>query len=512
MTPYAPRFVRLLVRLTLVGTVSAGMFIHAGCSPTKGDHKTAASTSEVKPNKPVYTSQDRALDLASFEYVWTTIRDKHYDATMGGLDWPAVRDELKPRVEAASSREEARDVMHELVHRLGKSHFGIVPAAAYADDSADGVVTNDTAAAPSETNGAGGVQTAEGSASKPKPARDRTGEGSTGIDLRIDNASAMVTDVAPGSAAELAGIKPGWLITGIDGNDVPAVIKRMDESFPDSTSKAYYIAEAVAGQLGGRTGDTVSIDFIDERDERITKELTLAPMEGTKAQFGNLPTLYVFTRSVRLPENVQYFKLNIFFDPASVMAALGESVKEAQTNNADGFIIDLRGNPGGIGAMAMGFAGWFVQDKDQKLGTMSMRSGTMNFLVNPRTRGFSGPLAVLVDGMSGSTSEIFAAGMQDLKRARLFGTRTAGAALPSTFEVLPNQDRFQYAIADYTSVSGRSIEGNGVSPDEEVKLDRASLLAGRDPVIDAAVKWIKSAPRTTVMQTHSPSLHEGAKP
>src|SRR5262249_46238376 len=153
-------------------------------------------------------------------------------------------------------------------------------------------------------------------------------------------------------------------------------------------------------------------------------------------------------------------------------------------------IIDLRGNPGGIGVMATGLAGWFIEKPNQRLGTMNMRQTPLNFVVNPRFPQFHGPLAVLVDGSSASTSEIFAGGMQDLKRARIFGTRTAGAALPSFIERLPNGDGFQYATADYLSESGKRLEGNGVTPDVIAPPTRELLLAGKDAALEAALHWI----------------------
>jgi len=159
-------------------------------------------------------------------------------------------------------------------------------------------------------------------------------------------------------------------------------------------------------------------------------------------------------------------------------------------------VIDLRGNPGGIGAMAMGMAGWLVDSKDgiadQRLGTMQMRDASLKFFINPRTPLFSGPVAVLIDGSSASTSEILAGGLQDLHRARVFGTKSAAAALPSVITRLPNGDGFQYAVANYISEGGRALEGNGVTPDQEVKLTRAALLEGRDPVIEAALNWIRT--------------------
>lgn len=142
--------------------------------------------------------------------------------------------------------------------------------------------------------------------------------------------------------------------------------------------------------------------------------------------------------------------------------------------------------------MAMGLAGFVVNQPNQKLGTMYMRDTTLNFVVNPRAGSFTGPVAILIDGTSASTSEIFAGGLQDLGRARVFGTKSAAAALPSVFTRLPNGDGFQYAIANYISRNGLTLEGNGVTPDEEVHLTRDTLLAGRDAVVDAALYWIRS--------------------
>src|SRR5260370_37868922 len=141
--------------------------------------------------------------------------------------------------------------------------------------------------------------------------------------------------------------------------------------------------------------------------------------------------------------------------------------------------------------MAMGMAGWFIDQSHQRLGTLYMRDTTLKFVINPRLNTFSGPLAILVDGASASTSEILAGGMKDLGRARIFGTRTAAAALPSVFEMLPNGDGFQYAIANYLSEGGKPLEGLGVTPDVETPLTREALLAGQDPALRSALPRVQ---------------------
>ncbi|MHC4834007.1 MAG: S41 family peptidase, partial [Planctomycetota bacterium] len=161
-----------------------------------------------------------------------------------------------------------------------------------------------------------------------------------------------------------------------------------------------------------------------------------------------------------------------------------------------GVVIDLRGNPGGLGAMAMGFGGHFA-DRPISLGTMSTRDTSLHFRVNPRRVDRAGrpvepldvPLAIIVDEMSASTSEIFAGGMQEAGLARIFGRRTPGAALPATATDLPNGDVLLAAMADFTTPNGVRLEGRGVVPDETIELTPANLAEG-DPDLRAAAAWI----------------------
>jgi hypothetical protein len=79
------------------------------------------------------TPKQRQLNIDSFEYVWTAIRDKHWEIKPGGLDWQAIHDEFRPAIEKAESMEAARAVMSTMLERLHQTHFGIVPAELYRD-------------------------------------------------------------------------------------------------------------------------------------------------------------------------------------------------------------------------------------------------------------------------------------------------------------------------------------------------------------------------------------------
>ena len=144
--------------------------------------------------------------------------------------------------------------------------------------------------------------------------------------------------------------------------------------------------------------------------------------------------------------------------------------------------------------MSRGMAGHFLFDASQSLGRMKTRQMDLNFFVVPRApaQRFEGPLAVLVDGHTGSTSEILAGGLQDLGRATIVGSTSAGMALPSVIERMPNGDAIQFVMGDLVTSSGYRIEGQGILPDIEVKLSPESLALGGDPVIQAAMDWIES--------------------
>ncbi|HEY1757459.1 MAG TPA: S41 family peptidase [Bryobacteraceae bacterium] len=403
--------------------------------------------------------RDRQVNLDSFEKVWSTIRDKHWEKNPGGLDWQAIHAEFRPKVEQAKNIDEVRAILKDMLSRLHQTHFGILPATVYED-----------AGLPADLDAGGG-------------------DGSAGIDLRVLDGQAVVTRVDPGSPAERAGVKPGWAVELAGGVNLQAAASALaaDPSIPELIYTRVLL-NRISGPVGGKT----QITFLDGAGAEEKRELDLAAPRGEMSSFGNLPETPVWFES-KILGTTGYIRFNYFLDLQHVMEGFGGAVKACQ--ECGGMIIDLRGNPGGIGAMAMGMAGYFLDQPGLRLGTMYMRDAQLNFAVNPRFPGFSGPLAILVDACSASTSEIFAGGLQDLHRARIFGSRSAAAALPSVIERLPNGDGFQYAVGNYVSEGGKPLEGEGVKPDVEVKLTRAALLAGHDAVVDAAVDWIGKAGR-----------------
>lgn len=411
----------------------------------------AAGIAYAQATPPAMTPHE--LDVASFVYVWESIRDTHWQEAPGGLDWQEIRKEFEPRVKAAETRDEVRMILSEMLRRIGQTHFGIIPAGIY------------------QTLSAGGG-----------------GSNVTGIDLRIVDDQVLVTEAPEGSPAEAAGVRPGWVLTGVRDSEVESLIQavRKNAAIPGNMLDLVLVSNFLRS-LSGSPGSTVQASFLNAEDEPVKLEIPLDAPRGNISQFGNLPPQAVFYEEKHFGD-VVYIRFNAFLDLPRVMTSFQATVEGCR--QCKGMIIDLRGNGGGIGGMAMGMAGFMISEPNQRLGTMRMRGTDLNFVVNPRINGFQGPVAVLIDNHSASTSEIFAGGLQDLGRARIFGTRSAAAALPSNIELLPNGDGFQHAIANYVSEGGKTLEGNGVIPDVVVELERKNLLQGVDAVLEAALAWI----------------------
>jgi carboxyl-terminal processing protease len=431
----------------LVACFVAGLV--TGCATLRPGHKVHAA--------PRLTPEQRQLNVDSFEHIWQTIRDKHWDPTLGGLDWPAIREELLPRVAAAETMPAARAVMNDLISRLGQSHFQIIPADYYQDLD---------------------LPEAHGAAS-----------GEVGIDVRVVAGEALVTAVDQDSWAQRAGVRPGWQILAIDGREITKRLAHLEGEFAGKTFHDLILASAVSGRLQGDIGTKVTVRFLDATGRKLDCDLVRSVPRGRLVNFGNLPPQHVWIETRRLDGGIGYIAFNMFLDPTNVMQAFNDAMTTYL--DAPGVIIDLRGNPGGLGAMAMGMAGWLVDRPGQRLGTMRMRENEIKFVMSVRPSTYAGPVAVLVDGLSASTSEILAGGLQDLGRARVFGSRSAGMALPSQIERLANGDGFQYAFANYISEGGQVLEGSGVTPDVVAEPTRAALLEGRDPALDAAIAWIQ---------------------
>jgi carboxyl-terminal processing protease len=414
----------------------------------------------------------RASALASFDDVWQTVNDTFYDpsflrpATAGaGVDWNAVRAELRPKAEAAGSADDVRRIIKEMLARLKRSHFQLLPSVATADDAV-------------------------------------TGDAIVPIDVRVatgplagwpDGPALIVTRVD--AAAARSGLTAGDVVSQIDGFVVSRAVAAL-AAIDDPRARNLELWKKAARAMYGVEGSNAAITIGPPGSTR-TVRIPRSREQGEVVRLGNLPPWHVRVTATeeKTPgrRRAGVIGFNIWMTPidAPVAAAVDRFRKD------DGLVIDLRGNPGGLAGMIRGIAG-HVFSESVLLGTSQTRDAALQFKANPRlvTAGgrlvtpFAGPVAILVDELTGSASECFSAALQSLGRARVFGRPTMGQALPASTRKLPNGDVLLFAIGDFLTGTGRVVEADGVVPDEVVPLTPESFAGGRDPVLDAALRWI----------------------
>jgi carboxyl-terminal processing protease len=405
--------------------------------------------------------------------VWTKVLDKHFDPTLGCLDWPALRVRYGQAIAAADADDAAYAQIAAMVGELGQSHFAVVPPRCGGDappDLAD-TLPGGPATAPVEVRWIAEqlVVTRSDDAALP--------------------AGAIVARIGEHDAARLVAIARAEAERGGD-LDTPSGL-------------AFHVGRTLQLALSGPPGTARTVVFTAPGGARREASVALREFDGERVTLGNLRDLptRVEHRVVQSPGGaaVGVVAFNIWMLP--LVDRVRASVDEVRRAGARAIVLDLRGNPGGVGLMAVPVARLFLAEGGH-LGKLQYRDFAQDFAVPPDAGAFTGPLRILVDEGTASTSEIFATGMRDIGRARIVGGRTsAGAALPSIIEELPPRDVdactrgaiVQYVVGDYLAPGGGPVEGHGVALDVRVDERPAAFVAGGDPVLAGALADLDAA-------------------
>jgi len=427
--------------------------------------------SAIRPWHP--GSAGNQIRQAIFDGAWTAVRDKHFDKTLGGLDWDGLRTKYEPLALAAPDEPTFYRLLNEMLGLLGQSHLQVHGPG------------EEPAAPPDEISA---PQTRTAAADAIREAGDDYGD--PGLLVRIIEGKPTITRVRPGSSAAGAGLRPGFLVTHIGG--------RALDSLPASgralrpVEERFRLRQLAARRLAGLVGSRVSLRCLDENDRPIEVMLERDPPAARAIQVLNMSPVVPQVASRQVGE-VGIVSFNVFL-LQPVLGEVQKAIDGFRARGARSIIIDLRGNPGGIGAMVIPLA-TRLSTAPLTLGTIVYRdfSNTLATTASLGIKPFAGRVVILTDEGTASTSEIFTAGLQEAKRALVVGDTTAGAALGSIIEELPGGAVVQIPVADFKTPKGASIEGRGVQPDRRVFETRAGFLAGHDVVLDAGLDMAKAS-------------------
>ena len=291
-------------------------------------------------------------------------------------------------------------------------------------------------------------------------------------------------------SSRVEGVPRGAALLAIDGEPLASLVEEVrgrtePHAFP------LELAQTVAAHVScERAGDTHALELSPVGSAvLLTREVTCQLPQGERVTLGNLRDIPTHVEHRMLEGGVGLLAFNVWMLP--MVERVRAAMDELRAQGMRALVLDLRGNPGGVGVMAVP-VGRMLLSQRASLGTLRFRDFEQELVVEPSDDGrpaFTGPVAVLVDEGTASTSEIFVVGLRDLGRITVVGGRpSAGAALPSMIEELQDGALLQYVVADHRSPLGTAVEGAGIVPDVRVIETREAFAEGRDPVLEAALR------------------------
>jgi len=274
--------------------------------------------------------------------------------------------------------------------------------------------------------------------------------GGIGVELTLEGKVPEVISPIDGTPAAEAGIEPGDRIVKIDalpttGMDVEEVVKR----------------------LRGVPGSKVTLTIA--RNERNPFEVALTR---------NVIRV-VSVKSDLKSNNIGYARITTFTEnTGSELAGAIARLRARTQGRLNGFVLDLRNDPGGLLDAAIDVAGVFLDGG--VVVTTRGRNAADDHVYRAQATGDllrGTPIVVLINSASASAAEIVAGALQDHHRATVMGTRSFGKGSVQTIIPLEGRGALRLTTALYFTPSGRSIQGQGISPDVVVAVPKNQQVA-----------------------------------
>src|SRR5438445_905912 len=271
--------------------------------------------------------------------------------------------------------------------------------------------------------------------------------GGLGIEVSMENGLVKVVSPIDDTPAAHAGLKPGDLITHLDGNAVQGL------TLPEAVEK-----------MRGPVNSDISLTIRREGQEPFDVKLTRAIIKIQSV------------RSHIEGNNIGYIRVTSFTEQTDVgLNNATKTLKQHSNNKLIGVILDLRNNPGGLLDQAVAVSDAFLE-KGEIVSTRNKRAKkAQRYNARPGDIASGLPVAVLINGGSASASEIVAGALQDHHRAVLIGTKALGKGSVQTIIPLAGHGAMRLTTARYYTPAGRSIQARGIDPDivvEAAKIEK----------------------------------------
>jgi carboxyl-terminal processing protease len=255
--------------------------------------------------------------------------------------------------------------------------------------------------------------------------------------LRVDR-------VFHGSPAQRAGIEIGDVIVSVDGDSIAG------ESSEVSTAK-----------IKGPEGTDVAVGVLDPHSDRVRAlRLTRAQVE--------LPITTSKVVKTANGRKLGYVRLSTFSEGAH--AQLRRAVEKVEQQGAEGIVLDLRGNGGGLLEEAVLSASIFMP-KDQVVVSTDSRTQGHSVYKTVGDNLPKRPLVVLIDRNTASSAEILTAALADDAGATVVGTRSYGKGVFQQEVELSNGGALKLTVGEYFTPDGTNLAGKGIRPDVRAKDD-----------------------------------------
>src|SRR5580692_8205132 len=271
--------------------------------------------------------------------------------------------------------------------------------------------------------------------------------GGLGIEVSMESGLVKVVSPIDDTPAARAGLKPGDLITHLDGNPVQGM------TLPEAVEKMRGPENSEVTLRIRRTGkDPFDVKLVRAK---IKIQSVRSHMEG---------------------DTIGYVRITSFTEQTDVgLNNALKNLKQQAGNKLIGVVLDLRNNPGGLLDQAVAVSDAFL-DKGEIVSTRGRRpDDAQRYNAHPGDISGGLPMVVLINGGSASASEIVSGALQDHHRAILVGTRSFGKGSVQTIIPLPGHGAMRLTTARYYTPSGRSIQAKGIEPDivvEAAKIEK----------------------------------------